>query len=73
MQHKAFHLLFCKFTLHVSRVNHTHHQGTQKFNYSLRYWSYFLYSQASLDMLDGSSCTKNMTSTGGCSYSFVYS
>ena len=26
-----------------------------------------------LATLDGSSCTKNMTSTGGCSYSFVYS
>jgi len=23
--------------------------------------------------LEGGSCTKNMTSTGGCSYSFVYS
>ena len=28
--------------------------------------------QASLDTLEGGSCTKNMTSTGGCSYSFVY-
>jgi len=27
----------------------------------------------SLATLDGGSCTKNMTSTGGCSYSFVYS
>ena len=26
MQHKAVYLLFCKFTLHVSGVNHTHHQ-----------------------------------------------
>jgi len=25
MQHKAVYLLFCKFTLHVSDVNHTHH------------------------------------------------
>jgi hypothetical protein len=25
MQHKAVYLLFCKFTLHVSGVNHTHH------------------------------------------------
>jgi len=24
MQHKAVYLLFCKFTLHVSGVNHTH-------------------------------------------------
>jgi len=29
--------------------------------------------QASLATLEGGSCTKNMTSTGGCSYSFVYS
>ena len=27
----------------------------------------------SLTALDGGSCTKNTTSTGGCSYSFVYS
>ena len=26
MQHKAVYLLFWKFTLHVSGVNHTHHQ-----------------------------------------------
>jgi len=26
MQHKAVYLLSCKFTLHVSGVNHTHHQ-----------------------------------------------
>ena len=26
MQNKAVYLLFCKFTLHVSGVNHTHHQ-----------------------------------------------
>jgi len=26
MQHKAVYLLICKFTLHVSGVNHTHHQ-----------------------------------------------
>ena len=26
MQHKAVYLLFCKFTLLVSGVNHTHHQ-----------------------------------------------
>jgi len=37
MQHKAVHLLFCKFTLRVSGVKHTHHQDTQNCNYSLRY------------------------------------
>ena len=30
MQHKAVHLLFCKFTQHVSGVNHTHHQEYTK-------------------------------------------
>ena len=30
MQHKAVYLLFCKFTLHVSGVNHTHHQEYTK-------------------------------------------
>jgi len=30
MQHKAVYLLFCKFTLHASAVNHTHHQGYTK-------------------------------------------
>jgi len=49
-------------------------RSTQKCNYSLRYWSYFLWSYLpttwpSLATLEGGSCT----STGGCSYSFVYS
>ena len=30
MQQKAVYLLFCKFTLHVSGVNRTHHQGIHK-------------------------------------------
>jgi len=30
MQHKAVYLLFCKFTLRVSDVNHTHHQEYTK-------------------------------------------
>ena len=62
MQHKAVYLLFCKFTLHVAGVNHTHHQEYTK-----------LQLQATLATLEGGSSTKNMTSTGGCSYSFVYS
>ena len=50
---------------------------TQNCNYSLRYWSYFLCSYLpptwpSLVTLEGGSCTKYMTSTGGCSYNFVY-
>jgi len=44
MQHKTVYSLFCKFTLHVSGVNHTHYQDTWNCNYSLRYWSYFLCS-----------------------------
>ena len=49
-------------------------RNTQNCNYSLRYWSYFLFSYLALTwpsfaMLEG----KNMTSTGGCTYSFVYS
>jgi len=49
-------------------------RSTQNCNYSLRYWSYFLcsYLPPAWPSLRGS-CTKNMTSTGGCSYSFVYS
>jgi hypothetical protein len=47
---------------------------TQNCNYSLRYWcSYLPPTWPSLATLEGGSCTKNMTSTGGCSYSFVYS
>jgi len=30
MQHKAVYLLFYEFTLHVSGVNHTHHQEHTK-------------------------------------------
>jgi len=30
MQHKAVYFLFCKFTLRVSCVNHTHHQEYTK-------------------------------------------
>ena len=62
MQYKAVYLLFCKFTLHVSGVNHTHHQEHTKLYYSLRYWSCFLCSclppmWPSLATLEGGSCT----------------
>jgi len=30
MQHKAVNLLFCKFTVHASGFNHTHHQEYTK-------------------------------------------
>jgi len=67
MQHKAVYLLFCKSNLHVSGVNHTPSSGVNKIITTLQR------DQASLATLEGGSCTKNMTSTGGCSYSFVYS
>ena len=54
-------------------------RSTQNCNYSLPYWSYFLCNYLPLTLprwdlatLEGRSCTKNMTSTAGCSYSFVY-
>jgi hypothetical protein len=49
-------------------------RSTQNFNYSLRYCAAtsLQRGQACLVTLEGGSCTKNMTSTGGCSYSFVY-
>ena len=47
-------------SLYIIRLSDTANtRSTQNCNYSLRYWSYFL--------------CKNMTSSGGCSYSFVYS
>ena len=51
-------------------------RSTQNCNYSLRYWLYFLWSHLpptwpSL-VTEGGGCTKNMTNTGSCSYSFVY-
>jgi len=76
MQHKAVYLLFCKSTLHVSGVSHTHHQEYKKnCNYSLRYCAAtsLQCGRASLATLEGGSCTTNMISTGGCSYSFLYS
>ena len=62
-------------SLYMFRVSTTPIMSTQNCNYSLQYWSYFLCSrgQASLATLEEGSCTKNMTSTRGCSYSFVYS
>jgi len=45
MQHKAVYLLFCKFSLHVSGVNHAHHQEPP------------VRGQASLITLVGGSCT----------------
>jgi len=49
-------------------------RSTQNCNYSLRYCAATSLQRglASLATLEGGSCTKNMTSTGGCSYNFVY-
>ena len=50
-------------------------RSTQNCNYSLRYCAATSLQpgQASLVTLEGGRCTKNMTSTEGFSYSFVYS
>ena len=48
-------------------------RNTQNCNYSLRYCSYLSPAWPGLAALEGGKCTKNMTSTGGCIYSFVYS
>jgi len=56
-------------SLYMFRVSTTPNiRSTQNCNYSLGH-----VGQVALDQLEGGSCTKNMTSTGGCSYSFVYS
>ena len=48
---------------------------TQNCNYSLRYCAVTSVQRDEVNMatLEGGNCTKNWTSTGGCSYSFVYS
>jgi len=53
-------------SLYMFRVSTTPIISTQNCNYSLRYWLYFLCNLATLE-------GGNMASTGGCSYSFVYS
>ena len=65
-------------SLHMFRVSNTPIiRSTQNCNYSLRYWSATVQPPpskvAKLATLKGGNCTKNMTSTGGCSYSIVYS
>ena len=63
-------------SLYMIRVSNTPIiRSTQNCNYSLRYSAAISLQrgQASLAKLEGGSCTKYMTSTGGCSYSFVYS
>ena len=72
MQHKTVYLLFCKFTLHVSGVNHAHHQEYTKLTKASGTVQLPSSNVTNLATLEGGSCIKNMTSTGGCSYSFVY-
>jgi len=66
-------------SMYMFRVSTTPIINTQNRNYSLRYSSWCAVQlppsnvAKSLATLEGGSCTKNMTSTGGCSYSFVYS
>ena len=63
-------------SLYMFRVSTTPIIGsTQNCNYSLRYCAATSLQrvQVNLATLEGGSCTKNMTSTGSCSYSFVYS
>jgi len=59
-------------SLYMFRVSATPIISTQNCNYSLRYCSYLPATWPSLARLEGGRCTKNTTSTGGCSYSFVY-
>ena len=79
-------LYYSACSLYMFRVSITPiNRITQNCNYSLRYWSYFLCSylpptwtihdkpsqaKPSLAILEGGRCTKNVTSIGGCSYSF---
>jgi len=56
---KKVYLLFCKFTLHVSGVNHTYHQEYTKLQLQpLVLCSYLLRTWPSLATLEGGSCTK---------------
>ena len=69
MQHYAVYLLFYMFRVSITPII----RSTQNCNYSLRYCAatFLQRGQASLATLEGGSCTKNMTSTGGCSYNVV--
>jgi len=73
MQHKAVYLLFWKFAQKVSDVNHPS-SGVHKTVTTASDTVQLPPSKvANLCHVGGRHCTKNMTSTGGCSYSFVYS
>ena len=60
-------------SLYMFRVSNTPIiRSTQNCNYSLRYCAATSLQRGSVSLatLEGGSFTKNMTSTGGCSYSF---
>jgi len=75
MQHKTVYLLTCKFTVHVLGVNHTHNQEYTKLKLQPPVLVQLPPSIVTkrLATLEGGNCTKNMTSTRGCTYSSVYS
>jgi len=67
--------IYCKVTLNVSSVRSPIIRSAKNCNRSLRYrlwywYSYFPSTWPDRAMLEGSSCTSNMTCNGGCGYSF---
>jgi len=71
-------LFHCRVTLHVSGAFHTHHQGYIKLFLQpvvqVILWLQLPSSNvAKLAMLEAGSCNHNMTCTGGCRYSLMYS
>ena len=65
--HVTIYLLFCKFTLHVTDVYHTHHQEHTKLQLQPPILVQLPPSVVKLvAILEGGSCTKNMTRTGDC-------
>jgi len=73
MQHKAVYLLFWKFTLNVSCVNHIHHQEPPVLVIFFCAATSLQRGQASFATLDGGSCTVPeavvtvlLTPDGGC-------
>jgi len=67
-------LYYSASSLYMFRVSTTPIiRSAQNCNYSLRYWSAPNVAKLAWPLWEGGSCTKNTISTGGCSYSFVYS
>ena len=73
-RHTKQFIYYSASSLNMLRVSTTPFiRSKQNCNYSLRYCvaTSFQHGQATLATLEGGSCTKNMTSNGGYSYSFV--